>query len=94
MNLVQTAEWYSTNNGKAHFMVLNIKNEETQRLAHELSTLTGESMNAAITESLRERLDRVRGEQDTDLADRLLKIGKDCAAHLHEPYRSDDPILW
>ena len=55
MNLVQTAEWYSTNNGKAHFMVLNIKNEETQGLAHELSTLTGESMNAAITESLRER---------------------------------------
>jgi hypothetical protein len=24
----------------------------------------------------------------------LLKIGKDCAAHLREPHRSGDPDLW
>lgn len=71
-------------------MALNIKNEETQRLAHELSKLTGESMTAAITEALRERLDRVRSKQGAGLADRILQIGRDCASHLHEPYRSTD----
>jgi len=69
-------------------MALNIKNEETQKLAQELAKLTGESMTAAITEAVRERLDRVRGEHGTSLADRLVKIGKDCAAHLQEPYQS------
>ena len=71
-------------------MALNIKNEETQKLAHELSKLTGESLTAAITEAVRERLDRVRSQRGRGLADRMLKIGKDCAAHLHEPYRSVD----
>jgi antitoxin VapB len=71
-------------------MALNIKNEETQRLAKELAKLTGASMTAAITEALRERVDRVRGEHGTSLADRLVKIGKDCAAHLQGPYRSVD----
>ena len=71
-------------------MALNIKNGETQKLAHELSKLTGESMTVAVTEALRERLDRVRSQQGAGLADRLLKIGKECASHLAEPYRSID----
>jgi antitoxin VapB len=71
-------------------MSLNIKNEETHRLAQELATLTGESMTAAVTEAVRQRLDRVRREQGSGLADRLLAIGKDCAAHLKEPFRSAD----
>lgn len=71
-------------------MALNIKNEETHKLARELAKLTGESMTAAITEALRERLDRVRRKHGNSLADRLVKIGKDCAAHLQEPYRSVD----
>jgi antitoxin VapB len=71
-------------------MALNIKNKETQKLAQELAKLTGESMTAAVTEAVRERLDRVRGERGVGLADRLLKIGEDCAAHLREPFRSLD----
>jgi antitoxin VapB len=71
-------------------MALNIKNQETQKLARELANLTGETMTAAITEAVRERLDRVRGEHGTGLADRLVNIGKECAAHLQEPYRSVD----
>lgn len=71
-------------------MAMNIKNEETQKLAKELARRTGESMTAAITEAVRERLDRVRNEQGNDLADRLLEIGRDCAAHLREPFRSVD----
>jgi len=71
-------------------MALNIKNEQALKLAQELAELTGESMTAAVTEAVRERLDRVRGKQGTSLADRLLKIGRECAAHLNEPYRSVD----
>ena len=63
-------------------MSMNIKNKETYRLAKQLSKLTGESLTTAITESVRERLHRVRREQGVDLAERLLLIGRDCAAHL------------
>jgi antitoxin VapB len=71
-------------------MALNIKNEETHKLAQELAKLTGESMTAAITEAVRERLDRLRGEHGDSLEDRLVKIGKECAANLEEPYRLVD----
>jgi len=71
-------------------MALNIKNEETQKLAKELAKLTGESMTSAVTEAVRERLDRVRTARGAGLAERLLKIGKECAAHLQEPHRSID----
>jgi antitoxin VapB len=49
---------------------LNIKNEETYRLVHELADLTGENMITAVTEAVRERLDRVRAKQGTGLAER------------------------
>ena len=71
-------------------MGMNIKNDEAQRLAHELSELTGESLTASVTQALRERLERVQSAQGAGLADRLLRIGKDCAAHLKEPFRSAD----
>ena len=71
-------------------MGLNIKNPETHRLAEELAKRTGESMSAAVTIALRERLDRVRREQGTRLSERLLAIGKDCAKRLKEPFRSAD----
>jgi len=72
-------------------VALNIKNEETQALAQELAKLTGESMTTAVTEAVRERLERVKSSQGDSLVSRLLKIGKDCAAHLREPFRSVDP---
>jgi len=71
-------------------MALNIKNDEAQKLAHELSELTGESLAAAVTEAIRERLERVQNALRAALADRLILIGKDCAAHLKEPSRSTD----
>ena len=71
-------------------MSLNIKSEEARRLARELARLTGESITAAVTEALRERLDRVRRERTVGIANRLLAIGKDCAARLKEPFRSAD----
>ncbi len=71
-------------------MALNIKNAEAQRLTQELAALTGESLTTAVTEAVRERLDRLRGERRGGLAERLLAIGRDCAPRLKEPWRSAD----
>ena len=71
-------------------MSLNIKNKEAHKLAQQLAKLSGESMAEAVTEAVRERLERIRRERGTALSRRLLEIGKDCAAHLKEPYRSID----
>lgn len=71
-------------------MTMNIKNEEAYRLAKQLARLTGESLTAAVTEALRERLARVRRARGGDLADKLLAIGRDCASHLKEPFRTID----
>ena len=71
-------------------MGMNIKNEETYKLTKQLAKLTGESLTTAVTEAVRERLVRVRTERGEDLAERLLVIGRDCAAHLKEPFRTVD----
>jgi antitoxin VapB len=71
-------------------MSLNIKSDEAHRLAQQLAALTGETMTTAVTEALREKLERVRGQRDGRLADRILAIGRDCAARLKEPYKSVD----
>ncbi len=69
-------------------MAMNIKNPETQRLAQELAALTGESLTAAITLALRERLERLRCERHHGLAEHLVEIGRNCALRLREPFRS------
>jgi antitoxin VapB len=71
-------------------MSLNLKNQETHRLARELAEKTGESLTTAVTVALRERLERLRQNEQGALSDRLLRIGKDCAAHLREPFLSVD----
>jgi antitoxin VapB len=71
-------------------MSLNIKNEKTHRLVRELARATGESMTAAVDKAVKERLERVRRDKKGDLAERLLQIGRECAAHMREPYLSID----
>ena len=71
-------------------MGLNIKTDEAHRLAQELASLTGESMTAAVTVAMRERLSRLRAERSGGLAERLLAIGEDCSHRLSEPFRSAD----
>ncbi len=68
-------------------MSLNIKNEETHRLAQELAALTGESMTSAVTEAVRERLRRVKSK---GMAERIMKIARKCGPRWKEPYRSID----
>jgi antitoxin VapB len=83
-------EWLHICGVTVEIMGLNIKNEQTHRLAEELSRLTGESLTAAVTVAVRERLERIRRERGKSLADRLLAIGRDCAPRLREPFRSAD----
>ena len=71
-------------------MSLNIKNEETHRMARELARATGESMTSAVTEAIRERLARVRGKAQQNMAERIMKIARECAPLWIEPFRSID----
>ena len=66
-------------------MGLNIKNDETCRLAGELARLTGETMTGAITVALRQRLAREKRLHNADArVEELLAIGRRCA-ELLEP---------
>ena len=47
-------------------MHLNIKDPEAHKLAQQLAEETGETMTAAVTEALRERLDRVLQRRNSD----------------------------
>ena len=61
-------------------MALNIKNDETCRLAGELAGLTGETKTGAITVALRERLERERRRLSAETRARELRaIAEHCA---------------
>ena len=61
-------------------MSLNIKNEETCRLAGELASLTGETMTGAITVALKERLEREQRERSVEARLRRMRaISERCA---------------
>lgn len=72
-------------------MNLNLKNDEAHALARELAQRTGESMTTAVIEALRERLGRLRRQSEEEFVERVLAIGRDCAAHLPDRQRSLDP---
>lgn len=66
-------------------MSLNIKNDETCRLARELSHLTGETMTGAITVALQERLARERRERSVEARLKEMRaIARRCAELLRE----------
>ncbi len=71
-------------------MSLNIKNEDTHHMARELARATGESMTVAVSEAIRERLERVRGKSKEDMLTRILRIAEECGPLWKEPYRSVD----
>jgi len=54
-------------------MSLNIKNEETCRLATEPARMTGETKTGAITVALQERLERERRTRDIEERRRELR---------------------
>lgn len=61
-------------------MALSIKDPEADRLAREVAKATGETLTAAIVQSLRERLQRVRRARGPRLADELLAIAHRCSS--------------
>ena len=68
-------------------MSLHIDNPETDALAKQLSELTGESMETAVTTAIRERLEQVRRK---GVADRLMELGRQAASHMSEEERTFD----
>jgi antitoxin VapB len=63
-------------------MAINIKDDETDRLARELADHTGENLTDAIRTAVRERLLRERQPhtEPDRIAQMLLEIGRACAA--------------
>jgi antitoxin VapB len=68
-------------------MSLNIKNEETHRLVRELAELTGESMTGAVTEAVRERLERIRSDFQTQ---DILELAREIRERLPPGYLAVD----
>ncbi|MGH8676013.1 MAG: type II toxin-antitoxin system VapB family antitoxin [Burkholderiales bacterium] len=64
-------------------MTLNIKDPQAHKLAQAIAQETGETMTRAVTEALRERLDRLhRRRKPEATVEDLLAIGRRCAATL------------
>ena len=71
-------------------MALSIKTDEADRLARELAAATGESLTEAVTQALRERLERV---QNRDYFDRIRRLQDEYAALPVVDPRTPDEII-
>ena len=76
-------------------MAINIKNAEADRLARELSEITGETITEAVIKSLAERLEREKNKQTTSvpLQEELLSIAKRYQALPTLDNRTEEEIL-
>ena len=75
-------------------MALRIRNAETERLAAEVSRLTGETKTEAVTRALKDRLNRLRREKsDRRHADELDAIAHHCAQLPVRDARTPEEIL-
>ena len=76
-------------------MALSLKDPETDSLARQVASLTGETLTEAVRTSLRERLrhERLKRGQGPALANDLAEIARRCAARPVLDPRSADEIL-
>lgn len=74
-------------------MPISIKNEEAEKLARQLSVLTGESLTEAIQVSLAERLERLRRAGRRPAAEELNAIAERCTRLPVVSGMTDDEIL-
>ncbi|HEU5443132.1 MAG TPA: type II toxin-antitoxin system VapB family antitoxin [Steroidobacteraceae bacterium] len=75
-------------------MPLNIRNPQAEQLATLLAKLTGETKTEAVTQALKERVERVRrARSKRGLADDLDEIALHCAALPLRDRRSADQII-
>ncbi len=76
-------------------MQLNVKSEDAYRLASRLAELTGESLTAAVTTALRERLAREEQARDREERKRRIRaIAADIRAGLPADMTSDHSWLY
>jgi antitoxin VapB len=78
-------------------MSMNIKSSEAHELAAELARLRGITVTRAVTDALRNDVERERKRKNrSGLAAELVRIGQRCAAHMTEPVSSQDhgPMLY
>ena len=62
-------------------MGLNIKDEETDRLAREVARLAGETITEAVKRSLAERAVKLKAKKrEATLVGDIMEIGRRCAA--------------
>jgi antitoxin VapB len=75
-------------------MPISIKNAETEHLARQLAKETGESITEAITKSLQDRLQRLKGRRGLPpLQERLAGIFERLDALPRLDTRADEEIL-
>jgi antitoxin VapB len=76
-------------------MSLEFDDPETDRLAHAVAALTGESLAETVRRALAEKLERERLKQGKRerLAERLMEIGAHCAALPDIDPRSPDELV-
>jgi antitoxin VapB len=75
-------------------MPLNIRNKQAEELAGALAKLTGETKTEAVTQALRERLQRVRrARAKRRLADELDDIALHCSSLPVRDRRSAEEII-
>jgi len=75
-------------------MTLNIKDPEAHRLAQAIARETGESMTRAVTESLRERYERLQRRGGRASVEELRSIAKRAAAHVKGPHVDHAEFLY
>ena len=74
-------------------MALSIKTEEADRLARELAAATHETLTQAVTTALRERLERVRSERDSEYEQRLRRLVEEYQALETKDSRTPEEII-
>jgi antitoxin VapB len=78
-------------------MALSIKNREVEGLARELARVSGKPITEAVRDSLKRELERAkviaRASPDPDQVERIMEIGRRCAALPILNDMTDDEIL-
>jgi len=75
-------------------MAFSIKNDEADELLRELVGITGETLTTAVTESLRERLERARMGHETKRLRIRRAVERFRALPVLNDVRTDDILQW
>jgi antitoxin VapB len=76
-------------------MSLNIKSAEAHELAGELARITGESMTKAVTEAIRERLEREQRRRDEEaVVAKAMAIARRVASYPRKDRRPHGEFLY